>query len=171
MSNKLTILFAPLDGYGHVNACTGVAEALRDRGHKIVFAIDKSWKGKLLNYGFEEELYCDPSREENEKAGEFWVNFFIKAEKVLPLPPIEHFKGFGTESTELFINQALDNDSKMKEIIDRIKPDVIVVDSYVTTPSILKSGIPWVLLVSANPLVGIQDERTPPCFSGKQFFY
>ncbi len=45
MSKKLTILFSPLDGYGHVNACTGVAEALRDRGHRIVFAIDKSWKG------------------------------------------------------------------------------------------------------------------------------
>ena len=166
MTKTLTILFAPLDGYGHINACTGIAEALQDRGHRIVFAIDKSWKGKLSKYGFEEELYTDPSREKDEKAGEFWINFIIKIADVFPLSPIEQLKGFGTGAMQAFINQALDNDQKMQEIIDRIKPDVIVVDSYVTTPSIIKSGIPWVLLVSANPLVAIYDERTPPCYSG-----
>jgi len=166
MSKNLTIIFAPLDGFGHVNACTGVAEALRDRGHRIVFAIDQSWKGKLLKYGFEEELLLDPNRKEDENPGEFWVNYLIKAHKILPLSPIEKVRAFGTESTIMMLDQAIDNDSRIREIIERIKPDVIVVDSYASTPSILKSGIPWVSLISANPLVGITDEQTPPCYSG-----
>ncbi len=48
MSEKsLTILFAPLDGWGHINACIGLAEVLLNRGHRVVFAIDISFKGKL----------------------------------------------------------------------------------------------------------------------------
>jgi len=124
-----------------------------------------------LKYGFQEELLSDPSRENDEEAAQFWVNFFIKYEKVLPLSPIEQFTGFGCEAMELFCKQALDTDPKIQEIIDRFRPDVIVVDSYVTTPSIIKSGIPWVLVVSANPLAAIEDERTPPCFSGNFNFY
>jgi UDP:flavonoid glycosyltransferase YjiC (YdhE family) len=51
MSKKFTILFVPLDDSGHVNACIGLAECLRDRGHKIVVAIDPTFKGKLISYG------------------------------------------------------------------------------------------------------------------------
>ena len=39
--DKMTVLFAPLDFHGHVNACHGIAEELRDRGHTVVFAIEK----------------------------------------------------------------------------------------------------------------------------------
>jgi UDP:flavonoid glycosyltransferase YjiC (YdhE family) len=56
MNKFLTILFVPIDGIGHVNACIGIAEALKERGHKIIFAISKSWNEKLVKYGFEEEL-------------------------------------------------------------------------------------------------------------------
>jgi UDP:flavonoid glycosyltransferase YjiC (YdhE family) len=56
MPERLTILFAPLDAVGHVNACIGIAEVLRDRGHRIVFAISDNWRQKLKIYGFEEEL-------------------------------------------------------------------------------------------------------------------
>jgi UDP:flavonoid glycosyltransferase YjiC (YdhE family) len=61
MSKKFTILFVPLDDSGHVNACIGLAECLRDRGHKIVVAIDPTFKGKLISYGFIEELLIDPN--------------------------------------------------------------------------------------------------------------
>jgi len=54
MSKSLTVLFAPLDGHGHINACHGLAEELRERGHRVVFTIDNVFKGRLKQYGFEE---------------------------------------------------------------------------------------------------------------------
>ena len=57
MANKLTILFAPIDAVGHVNACIGLAEALKDRGHRIVFLVSKPYSGQLFSYGFEEEIF------------------------------------------------------------------------------------------------------------------
>ena len=53
---KFTVLFIPLSSVGNVNACTGVAEMLHARGHRIIFAFDQSFKGKLVKKGFEEEI-------------------------------------------------------------------------------------------------------------------
>jgi len=70
MKNSLTILFYPLPAVGHVNASIGLAEALRDRGHKIVFAIDRAWTGKLAMYGFIEEILTDINNNSSLKPGE-----------------------------------------------------------------------------------------------------
>jgi len=56
MSKKLTILIAPVSAVGHMNACIGLAEVLVSRGHKVVFVVDKPYEGKLVSYGFEEEI-------------------------------------------------------------------------------------------------------------------
>lgn len=45
-----------MDGHGHVNSCIGVGQVLIARGHRVVFAVESAWKGKLAKYGFEEEL-------------------------------------------------------------------------------------------------------------------
>ncbi len=54
---QLTIFFTPFDAFGHVHACIGIAEPLKQRGHRIIFGVTTGWKGKLLPYGFEEILY------------------------------------------------------------------------------------------------------------------
>jgi len=33
-----------------------LAEVLVSRGHKVVFVVDKPYEGKLVSYGFEEEI-------------------------------------------------------------------------------------------------------------------
>ena len=53
------------------------------------------------------------------------------------------------------------------DIVNRIAPDVIIMDQMTNFPSVELSGIPWVLVCSCNPLAVIDDERTPPCASGK----
>ena len=53
---KLTILFYCIDAYGHMNPCIGVAQQLYNRGHRIIFAIKPSWRGRLSKFGFEEEV-------------------------------------------------------------------------------------------------------------------
>ena len=54
---------------------------------------------------------------------------------------------------------------KFKRIVDRIKPDITVVDNFVGTPSLVHSGRPWVFLWSGNPLACFKDDQRlpPPC--------
>ena len=56
-------------------------------------------------------------------------------------------------------------DEILAKIIDRLKSDVIVNDFFFT-PSISKSGIPWVSLISIQILTNIDDPRTPPKWLG-----
>lgn len=53
---KLTILFMPESAYGPTNNCIGIGDILRQRGHRVVFAAEASWKGKLTALGFDEDL-------------------------------------------------------------------------------------------------------------------
>ncbi len=56
MSRPLTVLFMPESAYGPTNNCIGIGAVLRDRGHRVVFASEASWQGRLEALGFEEDL-------------------------------------------------------------------------------------------------------------------
>lgn len=46
----------PENGHGPTNQCIGLGKILMDRGHRVVFAAEASWKGELSALGFEEDL-------------------------------------------------------------------------------------------------------------------
>ncbi len=52
----LTVLFMPESAFGPTGNCIGVGDVLRRRGHRVVFAAEASWKGRLEPLGFEEDL-------------------------------------------------------------------------------------------------------------------
>ena len=51
-ARPLTILFMPENGHGPTNQCIGIGKVLMDRGHRVVFAAEASWKGELSALGF-----------------------------------------------------------------------------------------------------------------------
>ena len=51
-----TFLFMPESAYGPTNNCIGIGNELIERGHRVVFAAEASWAGKLAALGFEEDL-------------------------------------------------------------------------------------------------------------------
>ncbi len=53
---RLTIVFMPESAYGPTNNCIGIGKVLERRGHRVVFAAEASWKGRLEPLGFEEDL-------------------------------------------------------------------------------------------------------------------
>jgi MGT family glycosyltransferase len=53
----------------------------------------------------------------------------------------------------------------MMEIWDDVRPDLIVIDNVMSSAAVLAAGVPWVRMVSANPLE-MDDEEIPPAFSG-----
>src|SRR4029450_13778893 len=73
---RRTIVFMPESAYGPTNNCIGIGKVLERRGHRVVFAAEASWKGKLEPLGFEEDLVdLAPPAEGDQDAGQFWIDF------------------------------------------------------------------------------------------------
>ena len=130
-TQPLTILFMPESAYGPTNQCIGVGSALLKRGHRVVFAAEASWKGKLLPFGFEEDLVdlAPPSTDESQDAGSFWKEFILQTSPEFRKPTIEQLERFIKPTWQALIDGATYCEPQLREIIARVKPDVIVEDN------------------------------------------
>lgn len=162
----LTILFAPESAYGPTNNCVGVGDVLRRRGHRVVFAAEASWKGRLTRYGFEEELIdLAPPPDRPQEAGAFWKDFVRDTAPEFRKPTIEQLETWVRPVWEELVSGARYCEPRLKEIVERVRPDVIVEDNVVCFPALTTAGVPFVRIVSCNPLE-LKGDGVPPPFSG-----
>ncbi|GAA3427221.1 glycosyltransferase [Streptosporangium sandarakinum] len=163
---SLTILFMPESAYGPTNNCIGIGDILRKRGHRVVFAAEASWKGKLEALGFEEDLVdLAPPAEEEQDAGQFWKDFIRDTAPEYRKTTAEQLETVTKPIWEALIDGVKYCEPRLKEIIERVRPDVIVEDNVITFPALLTAGKPFVRIVSCNPLEA-RGENIPPVFSG-----
>jgi MGT family glycosyltransferase len=166
MSDRLTIVFMPESAYGPTNNCIGIGKVLEQRGHRVVFAAEASWKGRLEPLGFEEDLVdLAPPTEGDQDAGQFWTDFVIETAPEFRKPTIEQLDTFIRPVWESLIEGAKYCEPQLREILDRARPDVIVEDNVSAFPALLTHGAPWVRIMSCNPLE-MRDPGLPPPFSG-----
>ncbi|GAA0839252.1 glycosyltransferase [Streptosporangium amethystogenes subsp. fukuiense] len=163
---SLTILFMPESAYGPTNNCIGIGDILRKRGHRVVFAAEASWKGKLEALGFEEDLVdLAPPTEEEQDPGQFWKDFIRDTAPEYRKSTLEQLETVTKPIWEALIDGAKYCEPQLKEIIERVRPDVIVEDNVITFPALLTAGKPFVRIVSCNPLE-VRGEGVAPVFSG-----
>jgi MGT family glycosyltransferase len=175
---SLTVLFMPESAYGPTNNCIGIGDVLRRRGHRVVFAAEASWAGKLTALGFEEDLVhlAAPPEEEPEKgpegepaaeqdAGQFWKDFIRDTAPEFRKPTIEQLETWVKPVWEELIGGARYAQPHLAEVVARTRPDVIVEDNVVGFPALNTAGVPFVRLVSCNPLE-IKGPNIAPPFSG-----
>jgi len=181
MAEPLTILFMPESAYGPTNNCVGIGDVLRRRGHRVVFAAEASWRGKLAPLGFIEDLVdlaapADPDggpedgSEEAEPegtgdAGQFWKEFIARTAPEFRKPTIEQLDTWIRPVWAELIDGARYCHDQLTEIIARVRPDVIIEDNVVAFPALMTAGVPFVRIVSCQPLE-IKDPALPPAFSG-----
>ena len=161
MNRSLTILLLPFDGWGHIYPCIGIGQKLLRRGHRVVFAIEKSFEGQLIKYGFKEIIYslnnkCTP---ENERK---WDEF---AQKALTLTQASNYEKMKSFLCGIVIKKKLEFDSMYNQIEAKVQPDVLLVDNFLISPSIIKN-IPWINIVSSNLITHCDHEEIPPGGSG-----
>jgi len=164
----LTILFMPESAYGPTNNCIGIGDVLRRRGHRVVFAAEASWRGRLERLGFEEDLVdlAPPNADAaGQDAGQFWKDFIRDTAPEFRKPTIEQLDTWVRPVWEELINGARYCQPQLTAIIERARPDVIVEDNVVGFPALVTAGVPFVRIVSCNPLE-ISDPQIPPAFSG-----
>jgi MGT family glycosyltransferase len=163
-----TVLFMPESAYGPTNNCIGVADVLRRRGHRVVFAAEASWGGRLSPLGFEEALVdlAPPSAAgEPENAGQFWKEFIAQTAPEFRKPTIEQLETFMEPTWQALTGGARYCEQQLREMLAAISPDVVVEDNVVTFPALLTCGAPYVRIVSCNPLE-VPDPGLPPAYSG-----
>ena len=169
----LTVLFMPESAYGPTNNCIGIGDVLRRRGHRVVFAAEASWKGRLEPLGFEEDLVDlsapqvpgEPGPPGEQDAGAFWKEFIASTAPEFRKPTIEQLDTWIKPVWAELISGARYCQEQLAEIVARTRPDVIVEDNVICFPALLTAGVPFVRIVSCNPLE-IADPALPPAFSG-----
>ena len=171
----LTVLFMPESAYGPTNQCIGIGDILRRRGHRVVFAAEASWKGKLTALGFEEDLVdlapppepvLDADGNEVEvDAGAFWKDFIRDTAPEFRKPTVDQLSTFIRPTFEALVDGAKFCEPQLREIIARTRPDVVVEDNVVAFPALTTAGRPFVRIVSCNPLE-LPGPGVAPTFSG-----
>jgi MGT family glycosyltransferase len=164
--DRLTIVFMPESAYGPTNNCIGIGKVLEQRGHRVVFAAEASWKDRLEPLGFEEDLVdLVPPSDEEQDAGQFWTDFVIETAPEFRKPTIEQLSTFIEPVWSSLIDGARYCEPQLQAILDRANPDVIVEDNVNCFPALLTNPAPWVRIMSCNPLE-MKDPGLPPTFSG-----
>lgn len=165
---QLTVLFLPESAYGPTNQCIGLGNLLLERGHRVVFASESSWAGKLAPLGFEERLVDlaapDPEAGE-EDAGQFWTDFIAETAPEFRKSTTEQLSTFVLPTYQALVDGARYAEPALKAIIDEVRPDVLVEDNVVIFPALTTSGAPFVRIVSCNPLE-VPGDGIAPGLSG-----
>lgn len=162
---QLTVLFLPESAYGPTNQCIGLGNLLLERGHRIVFASESSWAGKLEPFGFEERLVDlaapDPEAD-GQDAGQFWTDFITETAPEFRKPTLEQLTTFTLPTYQALIDGAKYAEPRLKQIVAEVRPDVLVEDNVVLFPALSTSGAPFVRIVSCNPLEIPGSDVAPP---------
>jgi MGT family glycosyltransferase len=169
MAQPLTVLFMPESAYGPTNNCVGIGDVLRRRGHRVVFAAEASWKGRLEPLGFDEDLVDlappPPPDAPEQDAGQFWKDFIRDTAPEFRKPTIDQLSTFMQPTWQALIDGARFCEPQLRQIIDRNRPDVIVEDNVVCFPALVTGGAPFVRIMSCNPLE-LPGPEIPPAYSG-----
>jgi MGT family glycosyltransferase len=166
VSGSETVVFWPESAAGPTNNCIGIGHVLRQRGHRVAFAVESSWAGKLEALGFEEHLVdlAEPP-EGVVDAGQFWKDFISATAPEFRKPTIEQLETVTEPIWQELADGARYSEDRLAGILDDVGPDVIVEDNVIAFPALLTAGAPYVRIVSCNPLE-MRDPLLPPVFSG-----
>jgi MGT family glycosyltransferase len=163
---RRTIVFFPEGAFGPTNNCVGIGNVLRERGHRVVFIIEESFAGTLEARGFEEaRMRLQAPAEVEEEPGQFWKDFIRDTAPEFRKPTIDQLESFLAPTWQALIDGARYVEPRLREIYEEVRPDVVVEDNVVSFPALPASEVPWVRIVSCNPLE-LKDPDLPPVFSG-----
>lgn len=163
-----TFLFMPESAYGPTNNCIGIGNELLKRGHRVVFAAERSWKGKLEALGFEEALvdFAPPAEgDDEEDAGAFWKEYIKEVSPEFRKSTTEQIATVTLPIWDAAIEGAQYCEPQLREIIERIRPDAIIEDNVVAFPALETSSAPFIRIVSCQPLE-MPGEGIAPAYSG-----
>ncbi|KAH7636897.1 hypothetical protein HUG17_7103 [Dermatophagoides farinae] len=183
-NKRLKIFFCSVDGVGHINACIGMAQALAKRGHQIYFLNNRNFISLFEKFGFNEIVLglksaaSDKSAENkvidenNHPVKDVELNdIFAESGLLSGKSSYDQLDLFDRNKNDRFFCETMYNDlrnihEEMANIIEKEKPDLIIVDYPLVAPCIAYGKIPWAFSWSGNPIPIYHSEKLPPFTSG-----
>lgn len=161
MAPAKTIALFPEASYGAALNCVGIAQELRRMGHRPVFICHPGFSGVFTEYGFGEyQLGDDTSAPATD-----WNDFIERHQDAFRQSPFDQLQSYVGPTWDAIVDTAIRVEEPLRQLVARLKPDVIVLDNVVMFPAIANAGVPWVRVVSCAE-TEIPDPRVPPYLSG-----
>lgn len=169
-SKPLKIYCYVFDLIGPQNASIGFGQSLQKRGHDVQFMVNSQYKGHFAKFGFiEHNLTAPPSPPDTDPVKET-CDLILNYKLFDDVPPLEVLRRTVlTGFYDAFFKNWVAFHPQIKEILDRDKPDLIIVDSDVAPPALVFADVPYVYLFCSNPLGVLNLDTLPPFTSGKSF--
>ena len=125
MPGQPTVAVFPEPGaWGPTNNLVALGNDLRERGIRVVFVVEESFKGELEQRGFEEALIrVGPPPEHEEQAGEGWLEFISVTAPEFRKPTIEQLETVTLPIVEELAGGARYAHDRMMEIWENVRPD------------------------------------------------
>src|SRR5262249_51906097 len=102
-----------------------------------------------------------------EEPQKFFAQMLLQSKMISDVTPLERLER-GDPETAMIVDMSMKGALTVGPILDSVKPDVIVLDQFISIPAVEKSGIPWVWSWSGNPLwMYGNDFDVPPARMGK----
>lgn len=169
MSRPLTILVLCIDSIGRFNASVGLTGKLKKRGHRVVYLVPERYKEKLRSQGFEVIISENGNAKADEKnLGETLAKALLEKGIIGPVSTkkkmelcVDQFM-LSPHAVQMTIAISEDFDKAVRQVT----PDLVISDQSFLPPSVYYSEIPWIKMVSTNPLVEMYEENLPPGGSG-----
>lgn len=161
-NRKLTILAHAYDGVGHVNAVIGLVKQFQQRGHQVVFVATRKVQANVESQGI--QFLALETEEENRISGAL-----LKQNGILSgLATLEKLRRLSVYPITLRVwDQIVKLNDQMIKIVEQVRPDLILIDSFSPPPALTTVGVPWIHVYSSSALSAFESDQTPPAFSGK----
>jgi UDP:flavonoid glycosyltransferase YjiC (YdhE family) len=98
-------------------------------------------------------------------ASNFWADYIRANKSEFRKPTIEQLESFLLPTWQTIVDGARYAQPQLREIVIAVQPDVIVEDNVSCIPALVTADVPFIRIVSCNPLE-IQGPNIPPVFSG-----
>lgn len=157
-----TIALFPEASFGAALNCVGIAQALRERGARPVFICHPGFTGLFADYGFPEHHL--PAVVGNGRP-DTWQDFVRRHLPHFSLSPLEQLDTYVGPTWEAIVDTAIGAEAALRQLLERLKPDAVVLDNVVMFPALATSGIPWVRMISCAE-TELPDTTVPPYLSG-----
>ena len=162
MSAAPTIAFFPEASFGAALNCVGIARALKERGARPVFICHAGFTGIFADYGFQEyhlPVSGAPVPED------YWQDFIRRHLPHFDLDPIDQIETYVAPTWEAIVDTAVQAEAPLRALLNRLRPDAIVLDNVVMFPAIARAGCPWIRVISCAE-TELPDPDVPPYLSG-----
>jgi MGT family glycosyltransferase len=164
MTKAPLVAFFPEASFGAALNCVGIAREVRDAGARPVFICHPGFHGVFAEYGFP-EYHLAAGELSDDGRQRYWDAFVERHGDSFRLPPIEQIDAYVVPTWEAIVDTAVAVEAPLRQLLARLKPDVVVLDNVVMFPAVAAAGVPWVRVVSCAE-AEIDDPALPPAFSG-----